>query len=316
MPANKCCASSLMIQPTMNHELPQVSICCITYNHEPYIRACLEGVVMQKTTFPFEAVVHDDASTDQTATIIREYAAKYPSLIKPILQTENQYSKRTGAVREIMSTHLRGKYVAMCEGDDYWIDPLKLQRQVDYLEANPDCTMTFHNAFLIRQTENERTVRLFTSFDSDRDLTLETAVSTWVVPTASMVMRRELFTPPSWMPTFFGGDHIMILNALHHGRVHYLDTLSSVYRQIIVKGGTSASSRIRGLYMLQEMITFYEKFNEGTQGTYQHILNPILDKLSKERKYQRLIAKHKVFKYLYLKRRFVNFHKKFLEFIK
>lgn len=115
-----------------------VTIRCCTYNHEPYIRQCLEGFVMQKTNFRFEAIVHDDASTDGTAAIIREYAKKYPDIIKPIFETENQYSKRDGSLRRIMDAHMHGKYIAMCEGDDYWIDPLKLQKQVDFLETHPD----------------------------------------------------------------------------------------------------------------------------------------------------------------------------------
>ena len=103
-----------------------VTIRCCTYNHEPYIRQCLEGFVMQKTNFRFEAIVHDDASTDGTAAIIREYAKKYPDIIKPIFETENQYSKKDGSLRRIMDAHTHGKYVAICEGDDYWIYTLKL----------------------------------------------------------------------------------------------------------------------------------------------------------------------------------------------
>ena len=122
----------------MNTDTPMVSIRCITYNHEPYIRQCLEGFVMQKTNFKFEAIVHDDASTDHTADIIREYAAKYPDIIKPIYETENQYSKHDGSIRRIMDAACTGKYMACCEGDDYWIDPFKLQKQVDFLEANPE----------------------------------------------------------------------------------------------------------------------------------------------------------------------------------
>lgn len=115
-----------------------VSIKCLVYNHEPYLRQCLEGFVMQKTNFRFEAIVHDDASTDGSAAIIREYAEKYPNIIKPIYETENQYSKHDGSLGRIVNSALRGKYIAMCEGDDYWIDPLKLQKQVDFLEAHPD----------------------------------------------------------------------------------------------------------------------------------------------------------------------------------
>ena len=126
-----------------NREL-MVTIRCITYNHEPYIRQCLDGFVMQKTNFRFEAIVHDDASTDSTATIIKEYAEKYPDIIKPIFETENQYSKRDASLTRIMDNHTHGKYVAMCEGDDYWIDPLKLQKQIDFLEAHPEYSYSCH----------------------------------------------------------------------------------------------------------------------------------------------------------------------------
>lgn len=118
-----------------------VSIRCITYNHEPYIRQCLEGFVMQKTNFRFEAIVHDDASTDGTVAIIREYAERYPDIIKPIYETENQYSKHDGSLNRIMDAACTGKYLAFCEGDDCWTDPYKLQKQVDYLESHLECVL-------------------------------------------------------------------------------------------------------------------------------------------------------------------------------
>lgn len=118
-----------------------VSIRCITYNHEPYIRQCLEGFVMQKTNFRFEAIVHDDASTDGTAAIIHEYAEEYPDIIKPIYETENQYSKHDGSLNRIMDAACTGKYLAFCEGDDCWTDPYKLQKQVDYLESHLECVL-------------------------------------------------------------------------------------------------------------------------------------------------------------------------------
>ena len=114
-----------------------VSIVCNAYNHERYIRSALDGFVMQKTTFPFEVLVHDDASMDGTAGIIREFEMKYPEIIKPIYETENQYSKCDGSLARIQYGRVKGKYIALCEGDDYWTDPLKLQKQFDALEANP-----------------------------------------------------------------------------------------------------------------------------------------------------------------------------------
>lgn len=113
---------------------PLVTIQCLTYNHEPYIRQCLEGFVMQQTDFCFEVIVHDDASTDGTANIVRKYAEMYPNIIKPILEIENQWSKNDGSLERIMKEHTHGKYIALCEGDDYWIDPYKLQKQVDIME--------------------------------------------------------------------------------------------------------------------------------------------------------------------------------------
>lgn len=104
---------------------PLVSIRCTVYNHEPFLRQCLDGFVMQQTTFPFEAIVHDDASTDGSAAIIREYAEKYPNIIKPIYETENQHRKHDGSLARILDAamHPNSKYVALCEGDDYWTDP-------------------------------------------------------------------------------------------------------------------------------------------------------------------------------------------------
>lgn len=128
-----------------------LSIRCFVYNHEPYLRQCLEGFVMQKTSFAFEAIVHDDASTDNSAAIIREYAEKYPDIIKPIYETENQYSKHDGSLRRIMDSAISpsSKYLALCEGDDYWTDPLKLQKQVDALDNHPGCTICFGNVRVV-----------------------------------------------------------------------------------------------------------------------------------------------------------------------
>ena len=115
---------------------PLVSISCITYNHAPYIRQCLDGFMMQQTNFAFEVLIHDDASTDGTTEIIKEYEAKYPDIIKPIYEEENQWVKgRRGSV-VFNFPRAKGKYIALCEGDDYWTDPLKLQKQVGILESS------------------------------------------------------------------------------------------------------------------------------------------------------------------------------------
>lgn len=124
-----------------------VSIDCITYNHEKYIAEAIESFLMQKTNFKYEILIHDDASTDGTQEIIKEYYEKYPDIIKPLLQRENQYSRGVNEIGYIFNHgRAKGKYVAVCEGDDYWTDCNKLQRQVDYMESHPQCGLCFHAA--------------------------------------------------------------------------------------------------------------------------------------------------------------------------
>lgn len=140
-------------------ENPFVSICCLTYNHESYIRQCLDGFVMQKANFPIEILIHDDASTDGTQDIIREYEVKYPNIIKPIYQKENQYSKGVKVSLVYNYPRAKGKYIALCEGDDYWTDPYKLQKQVDFLESHPDYVMCSHDVDIYFQKKTYIFVR-------------------------------------------------------------------------------------------------------------------------------------------------------------
>ncbi len=123
-----------------------VTVMCLSYNMEKYIRNALDGFVMQQVDFPLEVIIHDDCSTDGSADIIREYAEKYPDLFVPILQTENQYSKGIVISKTFMYPLVRGKYIAFCEGDDYWTDPHKLQKQYDFLEAHPEYSFCAHAA--------------------------------------------------------------------------------------------------------------------------------------------------------------------------
>lgn len=140
----------------MTPETPLVVIRCATYNQAAYIRQCLDGFVMQRTDFAFVAIVHDDCSTDGTDDIVREYAQRYPNIIKPIFETENQYSKGDGSLSRIMNqacNNTGAKYMAMCEGDDYWTDPLKLQKQVDFLENHPEYELVFTNRNILKNGE-------------------------------------------------------------------------------------------------------------------------------------------------------------------
>lgn len=133
----------IMLRWKEDVQKPVVSICCMTYNHEAFIQEAIESFLNQETDFAFEVLIHDDASTDQTAEIIREYERKYPKIIKPIYQTENQFSQGRRPNIELNIPRARGDYIAFCEGDDYWVDTAKLQKQVNFLEKNKDYVMTY-----------------------------------------------------------------------------------------------------------------------------------------------------------------------------
>lgn len=212
---------------------PLVSICCLAYNHEPYIRDCLDGFVMQKTDFPFEVLIHDDASTDKTAEVIREYESKYPQIIKPVYQTENKYSKGVKVNSVYNFARAKGKYIALCEGDDYWTDPLKLQKQIDFLEANPDHSMCFHNAMLKWEDGREG---LSMSNLEDRDYSGEELYENFIVPTASCMVRKEVFESDLYKiasknPNFCFGDIVIWLTAADYGKIKAMSDCMSVYRK-------------------------------------------------------------------------------------
>lgn len=207
-----------------------VTIQCITYNHEPYIRQCLEGFVMQKTNFRFEAIVHDDASMDGTAAIIKEYAEKYPDIIKPIFETENQYSKHDDSLRRIMNEHTHGRYVALCEGDDYWIDSLKLQKQVDFLESHPDYSMCFHRAQIKNDIGKKRTYILCEEIE-DRDYSPNEVYENWVIPTASICSKKDvLHVENIGTERIMYGDIVYILNCAKIGKIRGMSDTMSIYR--------------------------------------------------------------------------------------
>ncbi len=210
-------------------DTPLVSINCVTYNHVNFIRDALEGFVMQQTTFPFEILVHDDASTDGTAEIIREYESRYPHLVLPIYQQENQYSKRVPITAHIQFPRARGKFVASCEGDDYWTDPYKLQKQVDFLEAHPACSMCFHDV-MVRHEDQQSESPGFCSPDQKEISTLEDLLTKNFIPTASVMLRLGAFKGlPEWYLEQPMDWPFFVLFA-QHGDIGYINEVMGVYR--------------------------------------------------------------------------------------
>ena len=229
-----------------------VAIKCLVYNHEPYLRDCLEGFVMQQTNFPFVAIVHDDASTDGSAAIIREYEEKYPDIIKPIYETENQYSKRDGSLTRIMNAAIDAtgaKYVAMCEGDDYWTDPLKLQKQVEFLEANPEYSMCFHKVnVLLEEGVSQKTIE---SDIHDGEWSARDIYEKWIISTCSVLYRKF---PVERDSRILFGDIFLFLQCAERGRMWCHNMQSATYRRHV--GGASVSTSIQDVMRMYEQYTF------------------------------------------------------------
>lgn len=208
-----------------------VSISCATYNHREYIRFALDGFVNQKTNFRFEVLIHDDASTDGTKEIIQEYENKYPDIIKPIYQEENQYSQGINFEREFQWPRMKGKYVALCEGDDYWTDPHKLQKQVDFLEKHPDYSMCCHSGYYVDE-QGYKLPGMFRVFTHDKDISTGEAIRKWICPTASIVYRRVLREKSSFPDIAYApcGDYPLIINMSLLGKIRYFDDPMCAYR--------------------------------------------------------------------------------------
>jgi glycosyltransferase involved in cell wall biosynthesis len=222
---------------------PLVSISCITYNHENFIRDAIEGFLMQKTTFPVEILIHDDASTDNTANIIIEYETTYPQLIKPIYQTENKYSTQRGYITRIQNERTRGKYIAKCEGDDFWTDPLKLQKQVDFLENNPEYVASCGGYESLNVKTGERKVEIekrllknkkgFTFTLSEMSLFFFTKTLTTVFRTDIVIENLNVIKNYK-----NSRDAHLYYHTMKHGKGYYFGDILGVYR--IHKGGVKS----------------------------------------------------------------------------
>ncbi|ENV85653.1 hypothetical protein F940_01880 [Acinetobacter radioresistens NIPH 2130] len=210
--------------------VPLVSIWCTTYNHENYIEDAIKGFLIQETNFSFEIIIHDDASTDKTVDIIRKYERYYPKLIKPIFQKENQYSKGSNFL-EILMKLANGKYIAICEGDDYWTDPNKLQKQVDYLETHPNTVISFFNTQYFYQ-DKQKFGELYLPSKHRKDFSKDelTKITTWL-PTSTRVFRKISFGNIPEIAKVLNTDDFLISILGSYGKAHYHhDIKPTVYR--------------------------------------------------------------------------------------
>lgn len=194
----------------------KVSILCLVYNHEKYLRKCLDGFVMQQCDFEYEVLIHDDASTDNSAEIIKEYEQKYPNIIKPIYQTENQHSKGIKITKTYQKPRIKGEYIAWCEGDDFWIDPLKLQKQVKFLDNNPEYSACLHRSTVFDLSSKKS--YFIPDIKNDREYTLEEIVKGGgsLFSTNSIVLRSKLYLdmPECFVAKGFGDYQLYLYSAI------------------------------------------------------------------------------------------------------
>lgn len=245
-------------------DAPLVSVCCQTYNHKNYIAQAIVSFLMQKTNFNFEILLRDDASIDGTAEICKLYSEKYPTLIQLLAYKENQFQK---GVRPFLDNvkRARGKYIALCEGDDYWTDPYKLQKQVDFLEANPDYVFTFHDAVILNQKTGEKRIRIGDR-KIDTTVDLRSLIIEKNIPTASIVFRNVLIynTLPEWFSAISNGDYGLCVLLAEKGPGKYLPEAMSVYR--VHDGGVWSGMKSEEVYLAN--LTFYNYllyyFNDKT----------------------------------------------------
>lgn len=253
-----------------------VSIICNTYNHEKYIADALEGFVTQKTDFAFEALVHDDASTDKTAEIIREYERRYPDLIKPIYETENQYSKHDGSIRRIQFGRAKGKYIALCEGDDYWTDSLKLQKQFDAMESHPQVDMCASTAKMING-KTERPIKSFPKINETRILTPEEVIygEGGFLATNSLFYRSAINQEIPEFRKYWPIDYTAQIHGSLRGGILCLKDEMSVYRMM---ASGSWSEKLKG--SIDKQMELYNTtqhmldiLNEETNGKYGDVIS-------------------------------------------
>ena len=283
-----------------------VSVICITYNQEQYVNKCLDGLVMQKTNFLFEVIIHDDASTDKTQSIIAEYQKKYPNIIKPIYQRENQYSKGVKIVKSFMLPICKGKYIAFCEGDDFWTDEYKLQKQVDALEKHPECDICLHKVRAVTADLSEEK-HTYPPFELKTGVLpqaefLKLACEGYNFQTTSHFLRTDkyknyLYNKPKFAEDCPIGDVPLLMYFASAGDAYYIDEEMSKYR-LVSKGSwnekhnKSAEFRVRHY---RELVKMVEEFEEYTDYKYPNCYSDLY------RRWYKMLWVHRDFKELFNK---------------
>lgn len=245
--------------------IPLVSVVITSYNHGKYIQKAIDGCLMQQTSFPYEIIIHDDASTDNTTQIIQRYADQYPEVIIPILQKENQYSKGVKITPTILVPRAKGKYIAFCEGDDYWTDPLKLEKQISVMEADPSISLCFTATkwVYVDGSKKEKIVRYAKENHrfSSREVIMKGGGFTDLVST---VVRKNIFDHVNdWYFLTPAGDAALYLLSIMEGTPYYHDEVTAIYHRGVENSWTTNIHK-KNLYeknVLEKLIVMKDAFD-------------------------------------------------------
>lgn len=252
-----------------------VSIICMAYNHEKYVKRALDSFIEQETNFHFEVLINDDCSVDGTVDIIKKYAKDYPNIIRAIFQKENQYSKGNSITRNILLPKAKGKYFVFCEGDDYFIDKNKLQKQYDYMERNKNCTLCIHNSIFV----NERGDHISDYIVADK---LPRIISCQEViyggggfcATSSIMGRLSTVKKLPDYFDFLGYDYTWQIYLASLGETYCFDERMSAYR--VFSAGSWSSNMLsndkKQVEHIQKVIELRNLFNENTNFEYEDII--------------------------------------------
>lgn len=260
----------------VNDESIKVSVFCNTYNHAQFIEDALKGFIEQRTNFPYEVIIFDDASTDGTKEIIGRYAEKHPEILKFFSARKNTWGLKNRAefMRRFRHYVAKGKYYAFCEGDDLWIDRNKLQIQIDYMESHTNCVLTMHNSVRV-DFSNNCSFQVFDDIDDDVDLSLEDIVFYRSrMETSSMIIRAEKYEMDDIFYNNGTGDWMLQIWCALNGTVHYIDRVMSIYRFRTPGSWSSSNLMDHRDYVLHtlRMINFFSKLYKYTSHNYEELL--------------------------------------------
>ena len=245
-----------------------VSITCVAFNHEKYIETTLNSFLEQETTFPFEIIVNDDVSTDKTVEILKAYEKKFPSIVKPVYQTENQFSQGVNTMA-ILFPFVKGRYVAFCDGDDFWCDKEKLQIQVNEMEKHPEVDLSFHPSYKL--VGDQRVEVLAKRSDRNEIFPVERSIlgqGDFTETGAMMFTRSLLDSLPEWFKTSIPGDYISEIMGAERGGSLYIDRCMSVYRSGVETGWTESEFKKGGearkkiLFAFVDQLEFLDNYLE------------------------------------------------------